>query len=54
MEEATDYTALWSALNREWWTYEESVRHARDWLTDHQDVVDQLLRNERERNGQGR
>lgn len=43
IDEATDYTALWSGLNGEWWTYEQSVASARAWLTEHQDVMEDLL-----------
>jgi hypothetical protein len=42
LSEANDYTALWSALNDEWWTYEESVRQARQWLTGHQALANEL------------
>lgn len=46
-DEATDYAGLWSAMNNSWWTYNESVKQARTWLADHQEVMEDLLvRNE--------
>lgn len=42
VHETTDYSSLWSAANAEWWTYEESVRNAREWLTRHEEVADMI------------